>query len=74
MFPHRKLSRTSRLIRWRYREVLTRGCDRGMSTAEYAIGTLAACGFAATLVVIMRSDAVRDLLLAKITQALSLGG
>ncbi len=53
---------------------LTLGRDAGMSTAEYAIGTLAACGFAAALVAIMRSSAVKTLLLNTITKALSLGG
>lgn len=48
--------------------------DRGMTTAEYAIGTLAACGFAALLVTILRGSAVRSLLLGIITKALALGG
>ncbi len=48
--------------------------DAGMTTAEYAIGTLAACGFAALLVTILRGSAVRDLLLGIITKALALGG
>jgi hypothetical protein len=47
--------------------------DAGMSTAEYAIGTLAACGFAALLVTILRGSAVRGLLMGVITHALSLG-
>ena len=49
-------------------------CDVGMTTAEYAIGTLAACGFAALLVSILRSGAVRALLTSVIQRALSLGG
>lgn len=48
--------------------------DRGMTTAEYAIGTLAACGFAALLVTILRGSAVRSLLMGVITKALALGG
>ncbi len=47
--------------------------DRGMTTAEYAIGTLAACGFAALLVTILRSGTVQGLLLGIIRSALSLG-
>ncbi len=47
--------------------------DAGMATAEYAIATLAACGFAALLVVILRSDDVRGLLMGIIQHALSLG-
>ena len=48
--------------------------DRGMSTAEYAIGTLAACGFAGRLVTILRSSAVQELLLGIIKKALAVGG
>jgi hypothetical protein len=44
-----------------------------MTTAEYAIGTLAACGFAALLVTILRSGTVQGLLLGIIRSALSLG-
>ena len=46
----------------------------GMTTAEYAIGTLAACGFAALLVTILRGSAVQAMLLGIIKKALSLGG
>jgi hypothetical protein len=45
----------------------------GMTTAEYAIGTLAACGFAALLVTILRSSEVQALLLGIIRHALSMG-
>ena len=45
----------------------------GASTAEYAITVLAACGFAAVLVVLLKSGEVRDLLMGIITSALSLG-
>lgn len=50
------------------------GPDDGMTTAEYAIGTLAACGFAALLVGILRSGEVHGLLLGIVRHALSLGG
>lgn len=53
---------------------LRRLTESGMTTAEYAIGTLAACGFAALLVTILRGSAVRSLLLGIITKALALGG
>lgn len=53
---------------------LRRATDRGMTTAEYAIGTLAACGFAALLVAILRGSAVQGLLMGLITRALALGG
>ena len=48
--------------------------DSGMTTAEYAIGTLAACGFAALLVTILRSGEVQGLLLGIVRHALALGG
>ena len=44
----------------------------GMATAEYAIATLAAVGFAGILVFIMRSDEVRGFLLNLIRTALTL--
>lgn len=47
--------------------------DAGMATAEYAIATLAACGFAGLLVVILKGGAVRDLLMGIIERALSVG-
>ncbi|WP_263729800.1 DUF4244 domain-containing protein [Cellulomonas sp. SG140] len=45
--------------------------DAGMATAEYAIATLAAVGFAGLLVAILRSDEVRGLLLGIVRRALS---
>ncbi|UVJ38840.1 DUF4244 domain-containing protein [Arthrobacter sp. CJ23] len=48
------------------------GSELGMATAEYAIATLAAVGFAGLLVVILRSDEVRGFLLNLIRTALSL--
>jgi hypothetical protein len=47
--------------------------DLGTATAEYAIATLAACGFAGLLLVILRSGAVRGLLLGIVRRALSVG-
>ncbi len=58
----RRVVRSPRLVR-----------DAGMTTAEYAIGTLAACGFAALLVTLLSGGAVRGLLMGVITRALSLG-
>ncbi len=46
--------------------------ERGMATAEYAIATVAAAGFAGLLVVILRSGEVRELLLGIVRSALSL--
>jgi hypothetical protein len=45
--------------------------DPGMATAEYAIATLAACGFAALLLTLMTSSEVRGLLFGIIKRALS---
>ncbi|WP_432484395.1 DUF4244 domain-containing protein [Kineococcus esterisolvens] len=47
--------------------------DEGMATAEYAMATLAACGFAGLLIAVLRSDEVRGLLLGVVRQALALG-
>jgi hypothetical protein len=46
--------------------------EAGMSTAEYAVGTLAACGFAGVLWVVVHSGAVHDLLQGVVTRALNL--
>ena len=48
------------------------GSEAGMATAEYAIATLAAVGFAGLLVFILRSDEVRGFLLNLIRTALAL--
>lgn len=44
--------------------------DAGMATAEYAIATVAAAGFAGLLLVILRSGEVRELLLGIVRGAL----
>jgi hypothetical protein len=46
----------------------------GMTTAEYAVGTMAACAFAAVLLLIVKSDAVRAALASVITTALGTAG
>ncbi len=48
------------------------GSETGMATAEYAIATLAAVGFAGLLVFILRSEEVRGFLLTLIRTALAL--
>ncbi|MBC7589794.1 MAG: DUF4244 domain-containing protein [Salinibacterium sp.] len=48
--------------------------EGGAATAEYAIATMAAVGFAGLLVVIMRSDEVRAMLTDIIRTALSIPG
>ena len=46
--------------------------DAGMTTAEYCVGTLAACAFAAVLMAVVRSGAIKDALTGLITSALSI--
>ncbi len=48
--------------------------DTGAATAEYAIATMAAVGFAGLLVVIMRSDEVKEILLDLVRSALTYTG
>jgi Protein of unknown function (DUF4244) len=48
--------------------------DAGMTTAEYAVGTLAACGFAVVLLAIVRSGPVKTALTRVITTALGVAG
>ncbi|MGA8046048.1 MAG: DUF4244 domain-containing protein [Dermatophilaceae bacterium] len=45
--------------------------DAGMTTAEYAVGTMAAVAFAVVLLGVVRSDAVTSALTGIITTALS---
>lgn len=49
---------------------LRSAADAGMTTAEYAVGTLAACGFAAVLYKIVTSGAVKSALSGLIERAL----
>ena len=49
------MRRLSTQLSWTRRQFRS---DRGMSTAEYAVGTVAACGFAALLYKILTSDSV----------------
>jgi len=47
--------------------------EEGAATAEYAIATMAAVGFAGLLVVIMRSDEVQNILFDLVRSALTFG-
>jgi hypothetical protein len=58
----------------RYRAAREWDRQSGTTTAEYAIGTLAACGFAAVLYKIITSDSVATLLTALIHRALGTVG
>jgi hypothetical protein len=46
--------------------------DRGMTTAEYAVGTVAACGFGGVLWKVLTSDQVVGLITDLVRRALSL--
>jgi hypothetical protein len=46
--------------------------DAGMTTAEYAVGTVAACGFAALLWTVLHSAAVQQALSALVLRALGM--
>ena len=45
--------------------------DAGLTTAEYAVGTVAVAGLGGLLLILLTSDAVRDLLWALISNALN---
>lgn len=45
--------------------------EAGLATAEYAIATIAAVGFAGLLIVVLQSDSVRGMLESIISSALS---
>ncbi len=48
--------------------------DRGMTTAEYAVGIMAACTFALVLLGVVKSDAVRGALAGIVQSALGIAG
>ncbi len=52
------------------RSARRRGADAGMITSEYALGTVAACAFAALLYRVVSSDTVKGLLEGVIGKAL----
>jgi hypothetical protein len=54
----------------RYRRLQAEAADAGMSTAEYAIGTLAAVAFAGVLLKVVTSGPVQSALGAVIGRAL----
>ena len=69
----RHAARISRARRWRRAAQLIAD-DTGSATAEYAVATMAAVGFAGLLVVILRGDDVRSMLTDLIHRALTVGG
>jgi hypothetical protein len=50
----------------------TKGGDAGMTTAEYAVGTVAACGFGGVLYKLLTSEAVVKLLGDIVRRALTM--
>ncbi|KRC52108.1 hypothetical protein ASE16_03395 [Leifsonia sp. Root227] len=48
--------------------------ERGSATAEYAVATMGAVGFAGLLVVLLRGDEVKAILTDLVTRALTTGG
>lgn len=48
--------------------------ERGSATAEYAVATMAAVGFAGLLVAILRGDEVRGILTDLVRRALTANG
>lgn len=62
-------NRIARALARRLRRCRRSG-EAGMSTAEYAVGTVAACGFAAVLYKIVTSGPVRTALTGVIEKAL----
>jgi Protein of unknown function (DUF4244) len=51
-----------------------RPSERGAATAEYAVATVAACGFAGILIALLKSDVMMTLLKAIINFALGAAG
>ncbi|XVQ10858.1 DUF4244 domain-containing protein [Spirillospora sp. CA-255316] len=65
----RPWARTAMVRRWR-----SEAKDLGMSTAEYAVGMLAAVAFAGVLFKVMTGSDVKGLLLAVVKNALQQAG
>ena len=55
-----------------YTSLTTENTERGAATAEYAIATVAAAGFAGLLAVVLKSNPVQNLLTDLISGALSI--
>ena len=53
---------------------LARRGDAGMTTAEYAVGIMAACTFALVLLGVVKSDAVKSALAGIVQSALGIAG
>lgn len=65
---------TTRTRRGAFRAISRRlAGERGAATAEYAVATMAAVGFAGLLVIILRGDEVRGILTDLVRNALTVG-
>jgi hypothetical protein len=53
---------------------LRRRSEQGMTTAEYATGTVAACGFAGVLYKLVQSDTVQNWISNVVSKAFGLFG
>lgn len=62
------------LSMWVWVQQRTGSREAGMTTAEYAVGTLAAVALAAALIAVARSDAVRGAIARVIQTALGTTG
>ncbi|WP_311132186.1 DUF4244 domain-containing protein [Nonomuraea gerenzanensis] len=69
--PHRISSSRPRTNKWLHYANIHR--EHGMSTAEYAVGTIAACAFAALLYKVVSSPEVQEMLTSLIDRALKTG-
>ncbi|MGW5240218.1 DUF4244 domain-containing protein [Monashia sp. NPDC004114] len=61
---------THRLVR----SLQVRRREHGMTTAEYAVGIMAACTFALVLLGVVKSDSVRSALAGIVQSALGIAG
>ena len=68
----KRIGRLVRVVRARGERVLV-ASEAGLATAEYAIVTVAAAGFAGVLIAILKSARVRELLTTIVTSALTVG-
>lgn len=67
--------RTIGRSRWRGLTAgVRRRAEAGMTTAEYAVGIMAACTFALVLLGVVKSDAVRGALAGIVQSALGIAG
>jgi hypothetical protein len=62
---------TTRLVHLLRSRIRGASGDDGMTTAEYAVGTMAAVAFAVVLLAVVRSEAVTSALTSLITSALA---